>query len=382
MAATTPTILHYLTSGEPFGLSSRVTLQGEECIAVGLDNGNDAAKISLLNDAGRPISVRIPTAHAVARTFQGGQGEVTYQLGDEPSFWIGAAAIRNEGRALRVGSTATRVTDTRHPGFLASCLVEALMEAGFEPGAHKLAIGFAVPNNEIVRESLDDKLVVSEETRTTLRKHIRGQEWNVKRTDERGRVTDWNLVVRHLIPQGQSIGTFVVWGKAPNGATVTDYDALTILDVGGGDFQRTEISFKPYRMSSDRPGDGTIDIARGLIELLPKAKLNDVTAQYALVTRQALIGGKMHKIDKEVNSVINTYGQDLVGKMLSIFQNTRRYMIITGGGVILLHDIIVELLNAAGLEEGREYFVINHGLAAVVNSIGALFAVLFVAAKK
>jgi len=145
------------------------------------------------------------------------------------------------------------------------------------------------------------------------------------RTDERGKVTTWYLTVRHLVPQAQSVGTFVSWAKAPNGRTVTDYDALTILDVGGGDLQQTDITLKPsYRMSSERRGDGTIDIARGLKQLLPKAKFNDVTAQYALITRQALISGKMQKIEKEVVSVINSYGQDLVGKMLEIVQETRR----------------------------------------------------------
>jgi hypothetical protein len=100
------------------------------------------------------------------------------------------------------------------------------------------------------------------------------------------------------------------------------------------------------------------------------------------VSRQALISGKMQKIDKEVQSVINTYGQDLVGKMLEIFQETRRFLVITGGGVILLHDTISDLLNAAGLESGRDYVVVDHGLASVLNSVGALFAVLFMAAKK
>jgi hypothetical protein len=338
MAATdTRSILDYLNENGSFGLSSRITVRGEECIAIGLDNGNDAAKVTLLNDAGKAVSVRIPTAHRLAKTFQSGQGEVTFQLADDAPFWIGEAAIRNEGRALRVGSTATRITDTRHASFLAGCLVEALIAAGLAPGAYKLALGFAVPNSEIVKESPDsDKLVVSDETKNALRKYVQDKEWNMTRTDERGKVTTWYLTVRHLVPQAQSVGTFVSWAKAPNGRTVTDYDALTILDVGGGDLQQTDITLKPsYRMSSERRGDGTIDIARGLKQLLPKAKFNDVTAQYALITRQALISGKMQTIEKEVVSVINSYGQDLVGKMLEIVQETRRYLVITGGGVIL-----------------------------------------------
>ena len=377
-ASDTRSILNYLNEDEPFGLSSRITIRGEACIAIGLDNGNDAAKITMLNDAGKAVTIRIPTAHQLAKTFQGGQGEVTYQLGDDASFWIGEAAIRNAGRALRVGSTATRITDTRHASFLAGCLVEAMITAGFAPGAYKLALGFAVPNSEIIKESPNsDKLIVADETKGALRTHVQDKHWQITRTDERGKRTTWQLSVRHLVPQAQSVGTFVAWAKAPNGRTVTDYDALTILDVGGGDLQQTDITLKPaYRMSSERRGDGTIDIARGLKQLLPKAKFNDVTAQYALIS------GKMQTIEKEVVSVIDTYGQDLVGKMLEIVQETRRFLVITGGGVILLKKPLLDMLDAAEVAAERDYFLANRDLASVLNSVGALFAVLFMAAKK
>jgi hypothetical protein len=338
----------------------------------------------VLNDVGKAVTIRIPTAHQLAKTFQGGQGEVTYQLGDDTGFWIGEAAIRNAGRALRVGSTATRITDTRHASFLAGCLVEAMIAAGFAPGAYKLALGFAVPNSEIIKESPNsDKLIVSDETKAALWAHVQDKQWQITRTDERGKRTTWQLSVRHLVPQAQSVGTFVAWAKAPSGRTVTDYDALTILDVGGGDLQQTDITLKPaYRMASERRGDGTIDIARGLKQLLPKAKFNDVTAQYALITRQALISGKMQPIEKEVVSVIESYGQDLVGKMLEIVQETRRFLLITGGGVVLLKKPLLDMLDAAEVEAERDYFLVNRELASVLNSVGALFAVLFMAAKK
>lgn len=376
-------ILDHLHMEQSFPLSSRVTIQSEACIALGLDNGNDAVKIALLDDTGRALSVRTPTAHRLARTFQSGQGEVTYQLGNEVPYWIGEAAIRNEGRALRVGSTATRISDARHAGFLAATITEALIAAGYAPGAYLLAIGFAIPNNEIVRESANsERLVVAEETKEALRKHLRGNVWNVARTDVRGRATQWQLTVKHLAPQAQTVGTFVAWAKAPTGVTVTDYDAVTILDIGGGDLQQTDVTLKPYRMASERRGDGTIDIARGLKDLLPKARFNDVTAQYALVSRQALISGKMTRIDREVQTVINTYGADLVGKMLEIFQETRRFLIITGGGVILLHETLLDVLHAASKESGTDYLIVDCTLASTLNAVGALFAVLFAAAKK
>src|SRR3954471_3196946 len=101
MAATdTRSILNYLEKDEPFGLSSRITIRGEACIAIGLDIVNDAAKITLLHDAGKAVTTRRLTAHNLARTCRRGRGELTYQLGDDASFWIGEAAIRNAGRAL------------------------------------------------------------------------------------------------------------------------------------------------------------------------------------------------------------------------------------------------------------------------------------------
>jgi hypothetical protein len=266
----TRSILDELNHNEPFGLSSRISIRGEACIAIGLDNGNDAAKISVLNDAGKAITIRIPTAHQLAKTFQGGQGEVTYQIGGDTGFWIGEAAIRNAGRALRVGSTATRITDTRYASFLAGCLVEAMTAAGFAAGAYNLALGFAIPNSEIIKESPhSEKLVVADETKRVLRTYVQDKQWHVMRTDERGKRTTWQLTVRYLVPQAQSVGTFIAWAKAPSGRTVTDYDALTIVDIGGGDLQQTDITLKPAeRMSSERRGDGTIDIACTVTPLL------------------------------------------------------------------------------------------------------------------
>src|SRR5690349_19997454 len=110
----TRSILDYLNHNQPFGLSSRITVRGEACVAIGFDNGNDAAKITVPNDAGKLVTIRIPIAHQLAKTFQGGQGEVTYQLGNDPGFWITKSVIRNAGRPWRVGLTATRITDTRH----------------------------------------------------------------------------------------------------------------------------------------------------------------------------------------------------------------------------------------------------------------------------
>jgi hypothetical protein len=383
MATTNRSILDHLLAGEPLGLTSRVMIQREEVIAVGLDNGNDGAKVTLLNNAGQVVSVRIPTAYLPARSFQSGTGEVTYQVGAGTTFWIGEVAIRNEGEALRVGPTAQRFADARQQPFIGAVLIEALIAAGYAPGAYPIALGFAIPNTEIVRESPDsDKLVVAEETKQALKKHLQGHTWQITRTDARGRATSWSLIVRHLMPQAQSVGTFIAWSKAPSGGKVIDYDTVTILDIGGGDLHKTDIWLRPYRLATERIGTGTIEIARGLVKRLPKAGLNDVTAQHALISRQALMAGRMRNVSTDVDEVLQMYGHNLVGRMLPTFQDSRRYVIITGGGAILLHQPIIDVLTAAGKEQGQDYFLINHGLASVLNSVGALFAVVFMAVRK
>jgi hypothetical protein len=135
-------------------------------------------------------------------------------------------------------------------------------------------------------------------------------------------------------------------------------------------------------MSSERRGNGAIDIARALKTLAPKASLNDVAAQAALISRQALISGKVQRIDKEVQTAINTYGSDLVGRLTEVVRETRRFLVLTGGGLILLWSGVNDLLRAAEKEAGQDYQLVPPAWASALNSIGALFAVMFASAKK
>jgi hypothetical protein len=320
----------------------------------------------------------------VARRIQGGSGETTYQLDGGTLYWIGEVALRNEGRALPVGPTPQRLADPRQRQFIAACLVELLIASGYEPGEYTLALGFAIPNTEIVREADNsEKMVVSPETRDALKEYLRGASWTIERTDARGgQPCQWTLRIGQLVPQAQSIGTFVCWSKTASGKNITDYDAVSVLDIGGGDIHQTDIYIKPYRMSTQRLGDGTIDIARGLKELLPKARLNDVTAQHALVTRKALISGKLQDVSREVQEAIAMYGQDLIGVILPVLQQTRRFVLLTGGGIILLNGALTQRLKAAGKVESQDYLLIPDELAAQLNAVGALFGVLFIASRR
>jgi hypothetical protein len=48
----------------------------------------------------------------------------------------------------------------------------------------------------------------------------------------------------------------------------------------------------------------------------------------------------------------------------------------------LLKKPLLDMLDAAEVAADRDYFLVNQDLASVLNSVGALFAVLFMAAKK
>jgi hypothetical protein len=380
------TILTTLAADAPFRatnglLTSQVAIQGQPCLAIGYDNGNDAAKVALLTDQGRLATLRIPTAYRTAQIIRGGTGVTTYQHDDGLPFWIGAAALDHEGDALPIGPTPQRLADPRQRAFIAAVLVEALVQAGYPSGSYDLALGIAVPNGEIVREAQGDKLGVAEPTRAAL-KTLRGAAQAIRRTDQRGRESVWTLTVRHLIPQAQSIGTFLAWSRTPTGSTVTDVEALTVIDIGGGDLQRTDISVNPYRMATQHLGTGTVGIARALATAFPHLGLNDVQAQQALVSRSLRSAGRRQEITAQVAAAIATHGQDVIGRVLPILQQQQRYVLLTGGGAVLLRDLLIERAAAVGKAQPDDYALIDPKQAALLNAAGALFAVLFAAAKR
>lgn len=380
------TILDLLCAGQRFltpagPLSSRVPIQEQACLAVGYDNGNDATKLALLTDQGRLVTLRVPTAYVSAQTIRGGVGMTTYQVAEGVPFWIGDAAIAHDGEALPIGPTPQRLADLRQRAFIVACLVEGLVKAGYAPGSYAIALGFAIPNDEMVLDTRGDKLGVAEETKQAL-KQLRGIAQAVRRTDDRGREGQWTITIRHMIPQAQSIGTFLAWSRTPTGETVTDIEALTVIDIGGGDLQRTDVSVNPYRMTTQHLGAGTIGIARALRARLGRLVLNDVTAQHALITRALRVAGRRQDVSAQVDEVIMTHGQDVIGRLLPVLQQQSRYVLITGGGALLLRAALLERATAVGKAYDRDYVIIDHGQASVLNSVGALFAVLFASAKR
>lgn len=369
-----------------FGVRSTIRIGKQLGIVVAIDHGNDALKLAVLTADGTLITLRIPTSYREAELIRGGENEISYSVDGGPAFWMGDPALNHDGDDLPIGPTKQRIIDARLRSMVAAALVELLYTAGYKAGAHNIILGFAIPNNEIVPvrgegEGEPERLGVDPETREALEAHLKGASWRVARTDANGNEAMWHLTVTSVMTQAQTTGTLVAVTKAPNGSTITDVDAMDIVDIGGGDLQVTTVRIKPsYQMTTRRAGDGTIRVARALKEKFPRFALNDVAAQQALITRRLLVSGRQKDISAEVEEVLNSQGQAIIGAVLPVLRQSRRFVTITGGGVILLHDLLLPRLNAESKVRGEDYELINHDIASVVNSIGILFATILKAA--
>ncbi len=374
--------------GQParFGLRPVIKFsRNNEALAVGGDNGNDAFKGATLAPDGTLVTIRIPTAFRDAVAVQAGKQEVSYCVGNETPFWIGETALGHDGDDLPIGPTRQRLIDGRMRSFIAACLVELLYTAGYPPGEYAVVLGFAIPNGEIVPQRDADgteRLGVNKETREALEEHVKGATWPVKRIDVDGEGTAWTIRVLSVMPQAQTAGTVLACTKAPSGRTVTDLEGMKVIDIGGGDLQETDVSIDPYQMIGRRAGDGTIRLARALTEKFPKVTWNSVLAQQALISGKLMTSGRTRDISAEVEAVKAGPGQALISAILPTLRQSRRFVVITGGGVLLLHDQLITRLALEDKTPDDDYLLINHGLSSLMNAIGAFFGVLFLALRK
>ncbi len=386
-----PSILETLVNAAqqhtPANFAQRGTIrQGKsDLLVVGLDNGNDALKGAVLTEEGRLVTLRIPTAIREALVVRGGKQEVTYTIG-ETTFWIGDTALDHDGDGLFIGPTYQRIVDPRMRLFLAAGLVELLVAAGYAPSVYLLAIGFAIPNDEIVPIRSDsgdeERLGVCDKTRSVLLTYLKGASWQITRTDPDGTVAVWELQIAVVLPQAQTVGTLLAYTHSPTGKVVTDLEGVTVIDIGGGDLQRIECAIQPYQIVARRLGDGTIRIARVLKEKFPQLELSDVAAQRALITKRLMVSGRTRDISVQVQEAIASQGQAILADLLPSLRQSRRFVIITGGGVILLQDRIAERLTLEPKRAGDDYDLIHPELAAMLNAVAVLFAVIFKSAKK
>ena len=378
-----------------FAIRPTVRIGSATLIPVAIDNGNDALKGATLRpgavsaDGGAApahlATIRVPTAFALAQAIQGRQ-EVTYAC-DGVSFWTGATALAHAGDALRLGPTIQRLGDERQRWFIAAGIVELLRMAGFAPGEYAIALTLAVPNTEIVIERDArgvEQLTLDGPTRAALTRYLKGTSWTISRTDDERQTETWTISVATVLPQAQTTGTVIALTRAPNGKAVLDLAGMRVIDIGGGDLHICEVQFSPAQMINRRPGDGTIRIARALRHdpRFAQAIRNDVEAQQALVRQTIMRASRSVSIAEDVRRVVASKGNAIVADVLGELRESSQLVAITGGGVLLLHDLLVDVLQQEAKEPGRDYLLVDGPLASQLNAIGVLFGLIFRAAGK
>lgn len=378
-----------------FAIRPTVRVGSATLIPVAIDNGNDALKGATLRAepaitegaTARSLltTIRVPTAFAVAQVIQGRQ-EVTYTC-DGVSFWVGETALAHAGDALRVGPTIQRLSDERQRWFIGTGIVELLRVAGYPPGEHAIALTLAVPNTEIVIERDEkgaEQLTLDVRTREALTRHLKGKTWTISRSDDVGQPEVWAITVATVLPQAQTTGTVVAITRAPNGKAVFDVAGMRVVDIGGGDLHVCEVAFSPAQMINRRPGDGTIRIARALRSdrAFTGAIRNDVEAQQALVRQTITRASRQVGIAAEVQQAVASKGNAIIADVLSELRDSAQFVAITGGGVLLLRDLLADVLAQEAKEPGRDYLLVDGPLASQLNAIGVLFGLIFRAAGK
>ncbi len=392
IGARTGTILDIVArawaSGETPRVSTRPTVRigSASLIPVAIDNGNDALKGAVLDAESRLHTIRIPTAFANAEEIQGAQ-ETTY-TGEGVAYWIGETALRHRGAALKIGPTRIRLGDDRQRLFIGAGIVELLRTAGYAPGSYQIALTIAVPNTEILIERAEDagpeQLTVDPATRDVLTRYLKGKVWTITREDDSRVPEQWSIRVVTALPQAQSLGTIVAASRSPLGKRLLDLDGVTVIDIGGGDLHVCQFEFEPTRMINRRPGDGTIRIAKLLRNDRAFVRLikNDVEAQQALVTRKVRRSSQMEDIGESVDRAIATEGQAMIADVTAELRDSGYFVVITGGGVLLLNGLLTTMLGHEDKVAGKDYLLVEGRLASRLNVIGILFRLISVATGK
>jgi hypothetical protein len=355
---------------------------------VAVDHGNDAFKGAMLHfHQPRLCTRRIVTAYAPAQQLGAGDGITTWQvIGSEP-FWIGEEALQaTRVESLPIGMTHDRLPDERARCFLFACLVELLLEAGYEASeeGYDLYLSFGIPNEEVTRSGVNDAV------RHALIP-LFNTPYTVHRTDEQGQITTWMLRLVEITPYPQTFGSFVSWYYTIDGMPVeTSIIKHLTLDIGGGQFHQCEVMLqhqaqgKPrLRMSASLIDDGTIALAREVRERIraqhPGIRLSDVEAQQVLVSRHALIEGRRTSAKAIIAEVIATRSQHVLTHLRHQLQDERSFLMFTGGGSILLAESLEALVRAK--RRPGSFLFVPPDLAAVLNAIGG-YMLAQVAAQK
>jgi len=369
-----------------------------QALVCAVDNGNDAFKGAMLHAKTPTMTTkRIITAYTPARKLRGGEGVVTWQVNDSEEFWVGEDAVESKKvENLPIGFTAERLHDERYQSYLAACLVELLIEAGYGQrgtdgcvlggwqGEYNLYTSFGIPNEEMTLAG------PTKEASQALRL-VFNVPFSVTRTDERGQQTEWVVRLVEINPYPQSFASFATWYYTVDGTPVdTRIVKHVTIDIGGGQTHSCEVDLihrqdaaVKLRMEAKLLGEGTISIARPMKDAIrgiyKGVRLSDPAAQYALMTRQVAVAGTLTDIDTLVADIIAARSKQLLSPVMEYIQEGQNFLMFTGGGSILLQQQLREMV-APTRSEGQ-YLFIAPKLAPVLNAIGG-YVLAQAAAKK
>jgi len=350
-------------------------------LLAAIDNGNDAFKGAIMHATiPQLVTKRVATAYAPAKTIRVGEGITSYQVNGSERFWVGDEAVNTQqSEGLPVGFTTERLPDGRFQSYLAACLVELLLKAGYRPGIYDLYASFGLPNEEMTLHGARPEVAAA------LRL-LHQTPFVVERADEQRQITSWTVRLVELSPYPQSFGTFAAWYYTVDGKPIpTTVVRHVTLDIGGGQFHDCEVDLdrRPdgrvkLRMSANLLGDGTIAIARAARDVIraahPGIHLSDAEAQQVLLTRTVVVGGHRLAVDEIVEEVIAARGQNILTRMLPLVQEGRNFLLFTGGGSALLESKLREIVLPT--RTTREYLFVLREFAPVLNVIGGYMLAL------
>jgi hypothetical protein len=360
---------------------------------MAIDNGNDAIKTAMpMLNTPHLATLRMPTAYVPEKQIRFGAGRVTWQINGSEKFWFGTEALKTKKavESLPVGFSHERMPDGRFQRFLAACIVETMIAAGYGQrdasghllsgyqGEHDLYVAIGLPPEEV------DRTGTTPQARQALR-HIFNVPFDVSRIgdEETPITTTWKIRIVELVPYGQSFASFAAWYYGLDGSPIsTDIERHVTLDIGGGQFHACEVELdrvssqaRPkLRMTASQIGEGTIVIAREVSEAIRRRfsniRLTDAEAQQVLVTGMVSTGGRPRPVDDIVRDVIASRSDNLTAIMLRFLQDGQSFLQFTGGGSILLGDTLQQVVAQHRLKE--DYFFVPQEVASVLNAIGGV----------
>ncbi len=358
-----------------------------QALIAAIDNGNDAFKGAMLH-VGQPVMTtkRIITAYTPARKLRGGEGVVTWQVNDSEEFWIGEDAVESKKvESLPIGMTDERLHDQRYQCYLAACLVELLIAAGYGQldrdgrligewqGEYDLYTSFGIPNEEITISG------PTKEASNALRL-IFNVPFAISRTDEHGVTTRWVVRLVEINPYPQSFASFACWYYTVDGTPISTRIVKHVtIDIGGGQTHSCEVDLihrqdapVKLRMEAKLLGEGTISIARPVKDAIRAqyrgVRLSDAAAQHALMTQQVAVAGELTDINHLVAEVIIARSKQLLSPVLEYIQEGQNFLMFTGGGRVLLEQQLREMVGTTRTE--GQYLFVDPTLSPVLNAIG------------